>query len=515
MAFSKLARLAFLFVVCTSMFCSAQGIAGANYSTAVSGFAVTDGTANCLAGKNSCWIQISTSTPNLQHISIASDATTYGLDAGGNIWSLPLHSHVWQSLALSPMTELAVVSSNNIYGLKADSHCAAPLLGIYQYTGGTDFEALGYCAVHIGAALDGTMYRIYSNGNVSVLTGTTWTNIPSAGGNGTPVKLAVGSANNVWLITSTGVIKKLDYAGTGKFVVVPGWASDIATNGDPVAGTELTFVLGTNNGLNNVYKYSSSTGALNGTWEVVNGYLNQIATGGFLFTMGIQTPNGSVFHLNTALISASGQTSGSFDCSVRVQGCPAGSVHTATTTVSWESGGSKNNNSVSGTPATFLNAAAAALTQDCDPVFGDPNSPECKISIQGEVVCSMMGVITTTFLEQRIEVAFTLAKYPIGGTYDSCLLTGDNPPVLRCHFHTDDWCTEATTPPDAPITAVQDDADKVFQPTYWNIWKICIRPFSSGPWTCNPVNLHNAERLPNGAGGLSDNFPKAACTHNP
>jgi hypothetical protein len=64
---------------------------------------------------------------------------------------------------------------------------------LYQYTGGADFVKLNACAVNIGSAADGSLYRIRSSGKVSHLLsdGDTWKSDDSTQGNGTPVNISV------------------------------------------------------------------------------------------------------------------------------------------------------------------------------------------------------------------------------------------------------------------------------------------------------------------------------------
>src|SRR3954471_13266254 len=234
MAKNKVACLSI--VCCCTVLISASAFAqnGSHYTTASPSVGMSDGTAGCLLAGHQCWVPISTA-PTLSQVSVGMDASVYALDASGNIWFLPIHSHTWQSTALSPMAELSVVSSKNIYGLQvATSFCGLPEMQIYQYTGGADFARFNYCAVHIGAAPDGTLYRIRSSGNVTHLVNGLWIFASTAGGDGEPTKIVAGSASNVWLITSTGVIKTLN--SSGSFVVVPGTATDITTAGDPSNG---------------------------------------------------------------------------------------------------------------------------------------------------------------------------------------------------------------------------------------------------------------------------------------
>lgn len=387
MALSKLARL--MFLCCALLLPIASLAQGSHYTTASPSVGMSDGTADCLLAGHQCWIPISTA-PTLSQISVGVDGSVYALDASGNIWFLPLHSHTWQSTALSPMAELSVVSSKNIYGLQvATSFCGLPEMQIYQYTGGADFARFNYCAVHIGAAPDGTLYRIRSSGNVTHLVNGSWISDPTAGGNGTPAKIVAGSASNVWLITSTGIIKTLN--SSGSFVVVPGTATDITTAGDPSNGQQPnTLIVGAMANSNNVYTY----GYAQGNWNELIGVLDKISAGGQpFFTMGIRQSLHTVYHLNNTKIGVSSSTTGYYDCNVFPNGCPAGSTHTATVNIHFTSGGHPGSGSSVGTPAQTLDALGTAFTEDCDPVFGNPSDPECQSTTDGAVICSVMGAI--------------------------------------------------------------------------------------------------------------------------
>ncbi len=358
---------------------------------------------------------------------------------------------------------------------------------IYQYTGGTDFARFYYCAVHIGVGADGTLYRIRGSGAVSHLVNGAWISDPSAGGNGTPVKIAVGDANNVWLVTSTGVIKTLDYANTGNFVVVPGWASDITTSGDPTnGGNEAVYVIGATQSGANVYKYSSATGATNGSWTLLNGVLDKIASAGYWQTVGVRTGTSSVYHLNSIRLSLTAQTTGYYDCNVFPNGCPAGSFHTATVNVTWKSKGVPANGSSSGSPATTLNAIAYPYTEELDPIFGDPNSPECQVNVAGAVQCSVMGLIFSSNNGSGniyVKIAWTKVK-TLSGTNGNCNTT----PI----------CSN-TSNPACPFTFVYD-TDRVCHPAYTcealavrlggfssPCWpNICIGSSNTAPGYCTP-----------------------------
>src|ERR1700730_7536989 len=110
-------------IVSLTTLSSAQN--GAHYTVGNISVGISDATADCLLAGHQCWIGISTA-PSLSQISVGVDGSVYGLDASSNIWQLPSHSHTWQSLALSPMAQLSVVASTNIYALQTDSAFCGP-----------------------------------------------------------------------------------------------------------------------------------------------------------------------------------------------------------------------------------------------------------------------------------------------------------------------------------------------------------------------------------------------------
>lgn len=468
-------KLACLSILCFALLLPtlAHGtIDGSNYTTSASTPSLSDGTQNCIVGKSQCWISIS-STPTIQQLSIGVDGTPYGLDASGNLWTLPFRSHTWQSSALSPMTELSVNSGQDIYGLQFDAtFCGAPEKRIYHYTGGTDFAKLSYCALHIASAADGTLYRIRSSGNVSHLIDNngTWVTDTSAGGNGTPLKISAGTAKNVWLITSTGVIKMLNASGV--FVVVPGFATDIATTGN--VGAAVTWIVGTTANANNVYQYNYGSS----NWKAMIGVLKNISTGGAYYTMGLGTL--SVFHFNATVFTITGRMSGSFDCNVFPNGCPQGAMHTAKVTVSWLAGGIiPQSGTVVGTPSQFLNAAISSSTQNCDPVFGDPSDPVCQVQISGVVLCSAMGAIESVGFKDLVGFAQTL--FAVAGPQTDCVTT-----ILGTTT-----CTWPVVPNciNTPVfvTNFVDDSPPALKA--WWVDGACVRATVNSPWHCEPVPL--------------------------
>ncbi len=87
MARNKLARLLSLCCLLFPTMSLAQN--GGHYTTSVSSVSPSDATSDCAVGKKNCWILLSSSTPTIQQLSVGADGSTYGLDANGNIWTLP------------------------------------------------------------------------------------------------------------------------------------------------------------------------------------------------------------------------------------------------------------------------------------------------------------------------------------------------------------------------------------------------------------------------------------------
>jgi hypothetical protein len=491
MTIKRLARICTLFIsVLLASFCTSQS----SYSTSfINGVLVGDATPGCLAasGTRSCWLPISTAPPITQ-ISSAGDQT-FGLDAGGTVWNLPLQSHTWQSMAYSPMAQIVALPGGNLYGLQLDAtFCAAPEMRAFQYTAGaTDFVKLGFCAVNIGAAPDGTLYRIRSSGNVSHLVNGTWISDPSAGGNGTPVKIVAGSVRNVWILTSTGVLKVLDYAGTNTFVVTAGIVSDITTSGDPLENTAETYVVGTSIVTNDVYKYSSNTNALNGTWTLLKGVeaLNKISSGNHYTLVGLSTSTHSVYHFQPMRLTMTAGVTGNYNCHVFPNGqCPQGAYHTATVNAHFNVGGNSSSGTASGLPQTTLSAYAYPFTDDCDPIMGvfefSSPGPACRITASSGVSCSAMGSIYSTVISGSItdyfEVATTLAARvtPVAGyNCTTSRILG----IENCTWDVVPNCTTGSTPPTWIPTAITDSTPPLA--AWWSVAG-CVHSGTGQPWVC-------------------------------
>ncbi len=378
-----------LLLACCLLVGAAFGQTGSRYTQTLDTPTWTDNSALC-NGTYKCWVTITTS-PVITQVSSGNDGTTYGLDSHGAVWFLQHAGRTWQTTALSPMSQLSVKSATSVYALQSNSYCGAPEMRAYLYTGGTDFVAQNFCAVNISVGADGTLYRIRGSGNVSHFVSGSWVSDTTAGGNGTPIKLAVGAANNVWLITSTGVIKALN--GSGSFVVMTSTATDItaSANSDntPTTASGDVWIIGPTVNGTNVYKYDYT---LN-NWTAKTGVYTSI-TGGGLFSTYALNSTGGVSHFNPMTFSVNYHVDGYFACG---GGCPSNAVHTATAKFTWSRGGKSGQGTSSGTPATVLHASFLASTNDCDFIDWAGTDPFCQGGGDGTVNCTVMGVIPTGF----------------------------------------------------------------------------------------------------------------------
>ena len=157
----------------------------------------------------------------------------------------------------------------------------------------------------------------------------------------------------------------------------------------------------------------------------------------------------TAYHFNRIVPYISMSLTGNYDCSTLANGCPQGSVHTGTVSIRFQSHtqGGHNYATISGGPPLQMNLTAYDFS-NCDPIFGDPFSPECKItSSQATVICSVMGTILAYVPNFSIdeELAYTWSQL------DSIMLdTCDNAstPFIRCLYNVHSVCDAAHAPPD-------------------------------------------------------------------
>lgn len=458
---------------------------GSDYQIKITNVASSDSTSVCVY-PTACWKTVDTSLI-VKSISVGIDGTVYGLDANQNVWTIPVGSTAWQASSLSAVAQIDAVTATNVYAL-SNTSCGNGNFQVYHYNGTGSWVNRGYCASQVAAAPDGTVYRLFSGVVTSTTkdTGTiTWTHPSLPSGNGTPIKLAVGSQLNAWLITSTCAIETLSAANT--FSVVGGCASDIGTYGDPTQGSEETWVI--NDG-SNVYRYNDSNGSLTAGFTQMGGQLTNIAVGNHYFVLGLRTDLGETYHFNSIKLGVTVEISGYFDCSALPGGCPSGSLHTATIEAHWASGGIGASGSNAGDPNVTLIAQALPNTTDCDPLFGSAGDPECEIQADGNVTCTEMGNV---FLQTEnpivtidIETAYTRLKG--SGPLYNCV---DGVFGVTCRQPTIPWCLN-TAPPGVPDL---DPLNIISGPPQWNAtWDDeaeCARGSIpvigvTFPWTCSP-----------------------------
>jgi hypothetical protein len=229
----------------------------------------------------------------------------------------------------------------------------------------------------------------------------------------------------------------------------------------------------------------------------------------------VRNSSGVSYHVNLVVPTIT-NTGGGFWACPPADGCPTGSYHTQTATAYFGGLGGAHGTagvtvSASGYPENVLAPVATETGTNCDPIFGDPNSPGCLAYYDGNASCSVMGPLNSlvaTSAPAQFELATTLEKMsstqvPPNGTCET------NNFVTLCQYGTIPWCTAATSPPDLNPTGVQRVFEATY-PTYWKVFALCERPGSGFAWVCFP---------PNGVASLGaqilGDYPLSVCTKHP
>lgn len=242
-----------------------------------------------------------------------------------------------------------------------------------------------------------------------------------------------------------------------------------------------------------MYKYSSATNAINGTWSSMTGSpLTHIAAGQHVNVMGLGATG--VYHFQNQMLAVSLGYTGYYDCGPLNQ-CPVGSTHTATVVGTWGSGSTNGGNGYAeGQPTQTITAFSNAYTYACDATFGLPNNSGCSLSISGTVKCSIMGTIAFQLQNLFFGTAQTLVK--VNGQPHSCVtnLFGQ----VICTWPVVANCTPETSPPEWNPSEVEDA-----QPALAGWWSTgeCIRPAPGFPWFCFTSTLSPALKTPQTAPG--------------
>jgi hypothetical protein len=139
-------------------------------------------------------------------------------------------------------------------------------------------------------------------------------------------------------------------------------------------------------------------------------------------------------------------------------------MHTATAYGNFPHGTNPSlSNSVTAAPATKVNVPHIDVSILCDPVFGDPSSPDCFLSGSptqdaGRVNCNVMGLIynssimPSTFSGWGIELVKNLSG-PVGR---NCYTSGPFGFFNICTYTTAPNCSNLY--PQYPITTVYDSS---------------------------------------------------------
>jgi hypothetical protein len=123
-------------------------------------------------------------------------------------------------------------------------------------------------------------------------------------------------------------------------------------------------------------------------------------------------------------------------------GCPAGSYHTLTSSVAFSSNGLHGTSGVTQSVGAYPESQGDVIAYDvgvnCDPIFGNPNAPECTTSSVSKVVCPVMGTIYDTIVP-KFEIQLTITKSQYTG---SSYLLPDSTRVCSLR----DWCAPGGGP---------------------------------------------------------------------
>jgi hypothetical protein len=192
-------------------------------------------------------------------------------------------------------------------------------------------------------------------------------------------------------------------------------------------------------------------------------------------------------------------TAGSYAtyCANQPNGCPIGSSHTVTSSVSWSQGGISGSagkmSTASGTPQTVFSVSASDDTNFiCDILFGVPSgAPYCRQQSSGLANCSKMGQLLASaggtvlgWWHKHVMFANVLAKYT-GGPGTNCIGVGV---TSQCYWPTVPNCSNGTPTPFNPPAVLDKNPLPPLRPINWMVLAECISFGSGYPWHCLSVD---------------------------
>lgn len=168
--------------------------------------------------------------PNLRQLSVADRGNVWGVDSSGNVYHYDADTQTWISVA-GNLSLVEAGANGAVWGLGGASTSGAEGSSIFQYTGGTfqevDAGSLLFAGLDVGA--DGSTWGAsegFPNYGVYQSTSSSFTQVGGVGGTTLIEGLSVGSAQNVWAVTSSGQVYHFDPT-TQQFVSASGSLSTI------------------------------------------------------------------------------------------------------------------------------------------------------------------------------------------------------------------------------------------------------------------------------------------------
>jgi hypothetical protein len=487
---------------------------GAQY-TSTDHYTLVDNQSNCVT--YNCLIltnKTSSGAPvSFWQISSGFDGYTLALDGAGNVWTIPT-SHTtaafWSKVITmgSGLKGIAVRNATEIYALIPAGGCAT---NYYQLARWTDhWVYISGCLTEMSITADNYLVGLYAGGLY-------YTSNPDDVGN-SPTWVRVGTQTNWSHVTASNGTEGFATIGTVLYRVNFSASTWAVVSGAPAISNTLSSLAATPDGYlfvrsnvagtkGNFYVYSFGD-SLSTTWTNLKGNVAFVG-GGTRLALFAQDSAANLYHYLAVALSHTSNVVGSYDCGA---GCPAGAMHTASAMGNFPHGiQTVTSHYVTVSPATQVNVSHVDVSTICDPVFGDPSSPDCFLSgprTTAQVSCSVMGslfqsVSSITLLDEKI--AFTRVIYKGTGGHNC---STDKYGINWCAYDVDNWCSPST---DTPYTLADFTGRSVKDAHfygYWNTYTACVRVLSLG-WTClDGGGIINASV----AVGSNAQLPKANCS---
>jgi hypothetical protein len=419
-----------------------------------------DNRANCVT--HSCFLQqnatVGGTAALLQQIFTGYDAYTLGQDSNGTMWNLPIASNTktkWTPItAMGAVAAVAIFESDTIFGLPVNTQTScgssfAPVSGSLVVSPGgylvsqwqpsnSTWRSLGICATHLSVANDGTLMVRQIGGNIKYTSNPTASTPTWKSFTPTPWNNVIAySASTAFALNGNTLYELNITANTAKVFTGAPLASSVVLTQDGYIYEVAT----TAGSRGNVYRYPIAVSSP--SWVNITGTVDSLwgSSSDAMFALIANSP----YHFLATAVQYTTTITGNYNCSIFTDGCPTGSMHTATATAKFTHGYTPGSASVTGTPATTLTAAHSDISGLCDEMFGDPSSPECVVAVNdGNVDCSEMGPIASEAAAdpgvEYMGVGHVFLQNLSGATGYNCI-TGPFTGITVCDFSVKQWCT--------------------------------------------------------------------------